>query len=336
MKNYDLTYKKVNNFDGLIHQIKSKSNFSGKILIIAGYDYFLNKQDLKKLLNKYSKLILVPQIEDYQSITSSLLTNYQQIHLIINTNYDDFHNAVYELVVKESKKIEIWKVEDFCERVLNKIYIASKYDEDSSISNYSFKYFNLYVRLLKKMTDVLSSIILIFVTTPFWLLSYYRIRNESPGPVFFGQKRVGIREKEFVCMKFRSMRLDAEKNGAQFSSKNDNRIFEYGKWMRAVRIDELPQLLNILKGEMSMIGPRPERKFFTDSFEEQIPLYSNRHMVKQGITGYAQVMYPYGAGLHDARHKLMYDLYYIKNWTVMLELKIIFKTIYIVLTKKGI
>lgn len=331
------TYYKWNSINGLIHQISSKTNFSGKVLIIAGYDYFLNKQDFRELLNIYTKLILIPRVEDYQSVTSSLLSSFQCVDLIVNTNYDDLHSAVYELVIRENKQIAILNVEDFCEKVLQKIYVASSLDDNYSNTNSTnYVYFNIYIRFFKKMIDLTSSLVLIVLSFPLWLYSSYKIRKESPGPIFFGQKRVGIREKEFLCLKFRSMRIDAERNGAQFSSKKDDRIFNYGRTMRATRIDELPQLLNIFKGEMSMVGPRPERKVFTDSFAEEIPLYHKRHVVKQGITGYAQVMYPYGAGLNDARHKLMYDLYYVKNWTIALELKIIFKTIYIVLTKKGI
>ena len=131
------------------------------------------------------------------------------------------------------------------------------------------------------------------------------------------------------------MRPDAESNGASFSKKNDSRVFAYGGFMRLTRIDELPQIYNIFRRDISLIGPRPERPVFCESFEEVIPYYNLRHNVKPGITGYAQVMYSYGAGIADARHKLMYDLYYIKNWSLLLELKIILLTIVVILGRKG-
>ena len=133
------------------------------------------------------------------------------------------------------------------------------------------------------------------------------------------------------------MRLDAEKDGAAFSSEDDPRIFPWGNKMRRLRIDEIPQVFNILKGEMSLIGPRPERKYWIEKdFEKNIPYYSQRHIVKPGITGWSQVMYPYGNGIEDARQKLMYDLYYIKHWSIVLEMKVIWKTVMVVLNKQGV
>jgi len=129
------------------------------------------------------------------------------------------------------------------------------------------------------------------------------------------------------------MVMDAEKDGIKFASKNDNRVFPWGKTMRKKRLDELPQMINILKGQMHLVGPRPERKYWVDKFEKNIPYYNERHIVKPGITGWAQVMYGYGENEEDARQKLMYDLYYIKNWSIILEIKIIWKTIFVVFGK---
>jgi lipopolysaccharide/colanic/teichoic acid biosynthesis glycosyltransferase len=152
----------------------------------------------------------------------------------------------------------------------------------------------------------------------------------------FKQLRIGLNGKDFKCNKFRSMNLDAEKNGAQFACIDDTRVFAFGEFMRKTRIDELPQMLNVFKGEMHLIGPRPERKIWTDKFEEIIPYYNERHLVRPGITGWAQVMYPYGENAEDAKQKLMYDLYYIKHWSLLLELKIVYKTIMVVLGRKGL
>ena len=132
------------------------------------------------------------------------------------------------------------------------------------------------------------------------------------------------------------MTTDAEKDGPKWASKNDSRITGWGKIMRATRIDELPQLWNVLKGEMSFVGPRPEREYFIQQLEKEIPYYNERHLVRPGITGWAQVMYPYGANTEDAKQKLMYDLYYIKHWSIVLEIKVVWKTILVVLGKKGV
>jgi len=163
----------------------------------------------------------------------------------------------------------------------------------------------------------------------------YKIKKESPGKVLFFQKRVGLDNQEFECIKFRTMH-EIEQESFAFSNGNtDPRIFKFGQFMRKTRIDEIPQFLNILKGEMSLIGPRPERKYWTDQFEQQIQNYQKRHLMKPGITGLAQVLYRYGENLEDAKQKLMYDLYYIKNYSLWLDFKIILKTILIVLTQKG-
>ena len=152
----------------------------------------------------------------------------------------------------------------------------------------------------------------------------------------FKQERVGINNKEFKCIKYRSMRLDAEVCGAQFACQNDPRVFPWGEIMRKTRIDELPQMLNVLKGDMHLIGPRPERKFWIEQFEKEIPYYNERHLVRPGITGWAQVNYPYGSCIEDTKQKLMYDLYYIKHYSIWLDIKIIWKTILVVLGKKGL
>jgi len=191
------------------------------------------------------------------------------------------------------------------------------------------------LRRLKRALDVMISSVMIVVTLPITLLAALIVRLESPGPVIYRQDRVGLREKEFTVYKFRSMRQDAEKNGAVWASQNDARITRFGKIMRKTRIDELPQLWNVLKGDMSFIGPRPERMTFVHELKKNIPYYSLRHTVKPGLTGWAQVCYPYGASEEDARRKLEYDLYYIKNMSILLDIRIIFKTMGVVLFPKG-
>ena len=191
------------------------------------------------------------------------------------------------------------------------------------------------LRRLKRALDVLISLLLLIPAAPIMLIAAIIVRLESPGPVIYKQDRVGLFEKEFTVYKFRSMRADAEKNGAVWASAHDARVTKFGKFIRKVRIDELPQIWNILKGDMSFIGPRPERMAFVTKLKETIPYYSLRHTVKPGLTGWAQVCYPYGASEDDARRKLEYDLYYIKNMSILLDINIVFKTVGVVLFPKG-
>jgi len=162
------------------------------------------------------------------------------------------------------------------------------------------------------------------------------IKLDSPGPIFFRQVRVGKGDQPFEIVKFRSMRQDAEKDsGAVWAKENDNRITKLGRFLRKSRIDELPQLVNVLFGSMSLVGPRPERPEFVQELKKIIPYYSERHFVKPGITGWAQVRYPYGASVQDAIEKLRYDLYYIKNYSLSFDLLIMFKTVSVMLKKMG-
>lgn len=191
------------------------------------------------------------------------------------------------------------------------------------------------LRRLKRALDVFISLLLLIPAAPIMLLTALIVRLESPGPVIYKQDRVGLFEKEFTVYKFRSMRADAEKNGAVWARANDNRVTRFGKFIRKVRIDELPQIWNILRGDMSFIGPRPERMTFVQQLKKSIPYYGLRHTIKPGLTGWAQVCYPYGASEEDARRKLEYDLYYIKNMSLLLDIHIVFKTIGVVLFPKG-
>ena len=162
------------------------------------------------------------------------------------------------------------------------------------------------------------------------------VKLETPGPAIFSQERVGLRGKRFIVYKFRSMRQDAErKTGPTWAKENDDRITRLGAFLRKSRCDELPQVWNVLRGDMSFIGPRPERPYFVDLLKSKIRYYDLRHYVKPGITGWAQVMYPYGASIEDAYHKLQYDLYYTKNISLRLDLLILLKTIKVVAAGQG-
>ncbi|WP_404936350.1 sugar transferase [Pseudoalteromonas sp. SR41-4] len=190
-------------------------------------------------------------------------------------------------------------------------------------------------QVIKRLLDIISSIALLILTLPFSLLTMLLIKIESPGPILFKQNRTGQYNIEFEVLKFRSMQNDAEKNGAQWASKNDVRVTKVGKFIRKTRIDEIPQLINVIKGEMSIIGPRPEREVFIEDLEKEIPYYRFRHAVKPGVTGLAQVKYPYGASIEDAVWKHKYDIYYIKHHSLILDIKILFLTVKTVLFGMG-
>jgi sugar transferase (PEP-CTERM system associated) len=187
----------------------------------------------------------------------------------------------------------------------------------------------------KRVFDLLASGLLLLLSAPVIALFALLVKLDSKGPAFFRQTRVGLFGQTFDVIKLRSMRTDAEAGGAQWAQKDDPRVTRLGKFIRLTRIDELPQTWSVLKGEMSFVGPRPERPEFVSALEEQLPYYAERHMVKPGITGWAQINYPYGASIEDSRHKLEYDLYYAKNYTPFLDLLILLQTLRVVLWHEG-
>ncbi len=188
----------------------------------------------------------------------------------------------------------------------------------------------------KRGFDILTSLLLLLVTWPIMLVTALCIRLEDGAPVFYRQTRTGLDDRPFDVIKFRSMRTDAERGGkAVWASADDPRVTRVGAFIRKTRIDELPQLFNVLRGDMSFVGPRPERPVFVDELKEKIPFYDQRHRVKPGITGWAQLCYPYGASVEDAKEKLQYDLYYLKNHSLLLDLIILLQTVEVVLVGEG-
>jgi len=187
----------------------------------------------------------------------------------------------------------------------------------------------------KRLFDIVASLLLLVFAAPLIALFAVLVKLDSKGPAFFRQTRVGLFGQAFNLTKLRSMKVDAEADGARFAQKDDPRVTRLGRFMRRTRIDELPQAWSVLKGEMSFVGPRPERPEFVAGLEEQLPYYAERHMVKPGITGWAQINFPYGASIGDSRHKLEYDLYYAKNYTPFLDLLIILQTLRVVLWREG-
>ena len=191
-------------------------------------------------------------------------------------------------------------------------------------------------KALKRVSDVIFSSLLLIIASPIMLITAILIKLDLKGPVIFKQARVGENDKEFEVYKFRSMRQDAEaKSGPVWANANDNRVTRLGRIIRKTRIDELPQLINVIKGEMSFVGPRPERRFFVEQLKKEIPYYETRTAVKPGLTGWAQIKYPYGATVQDALEKLQYDIYYIKNMSPILDMITIFWTVKVVFTGSG-
>ena len=215
-------------------------------------------------------------------------------------------------------KIELLRPETFFEKKLRKIYLDSPTFELSQIKKDSFT---------KEIVERSMALMLIIVSSPILLFIAVAIKLSSPGPMIFRQKRIGAKGEIFEALKFRTMIKDAEKNGPIWAQENDPRITSIGKLIRRTHLDETPQLLNILKREMNLVGPRPERPEFTKSLEEKIKFFHLRQLIKPGLTGWAQINYPYGASIQDAKNKLEYDLYYLKHRSFFLDLVILIKTI---------
>jgi exopolysaccharide biosynthesis polyprenyl glycosylphosphotransferase len=190
-------------------------------------------------------------------------------------------------------------------------------------------------QLFRRLLSFTVSLIALMICLPFIPLIILMVRLSSPGPIFFSQTRVGQRGGLFTAYKFRTMREDAEAQGAVWAAKDDPRVTSVGRFMRSTRLDEIPQLWNVLRGEMAFVGPRPERPEFVQWLSQEIPFYDLRHMIRPGITGWAQVRYRYGASLEETRRKLEYDLYYVKHQSIGLDLLIMFETIKTIILRRG-
>lgn len=274
--------------------------------------------------NYLGKVSDIENIIKRKNITGVVFTNKKQIK-----NHSD-------LIVKV--KLEGIRVMDY----INFLELAEgKVDVDEINSMWvlftsGFETFsNVFQKRLKRMFDLFLALVIGILALPIMIISAIIVKFGSPGPIIYSQARVGENQKEFYVHKFRSMRNDAEKNGAKWAVENDPRVTKYGNFMRKTRIDELPQIWNVLRGEMSFIGPRPERKIFIKEIEKVVDYYNLRHSVKPGLTGWAQVMYPYGASIEDAKRKLEYDLFYVKNQDFILDMIIFFKTLKTVIFGKG-
>jgi len=241
---------------------------------------------------------------------------------------------VKELLLCKLNGIEVLDSPSFYEKLSGKLLIENIQPSWFIYSN-GFR-ITVVKRLYKRFLDILFSLAGLLLALPLFPLVALLVRIDSPGPVLFRQVRVGEKGREFDILKFRTMRQDAESlTGAVWAQRNDPRITRIGGMLRKTRLDELPQLFNVLKAEMSFIGPRPERPEFVERLTERIPYYNKRHFVKPGLTGWAQICYPYGASEEDALEKLRYDLFYIKNYSFLLDLFIVLETVKVVLYGRG-
>ena len=309
-----------------------------KILFVGQNDYTSDLLESIKKDDQY-KLIGFLKDEKKEVLKNAILKicEVKKIDIIVNFRDDLLLDTkLVDMLLKyKLNGLQYYNYLEFYEKYENKLPISHLspkwFLEDSGFEIY-YNNFNLKA---KRLLDLIFGMIIGICVFPIMILSAIIVKLESKGPVFFIQERIGEGNKKFNIVKFRSMTTDAEKDGPQWASKNDNRVTKWGKIMRATRIDELPQLWNVLRGEMSFVGPRPEREFFIQQLEKEIPYYNLRHTVKPGLTGWAQVKYPYGASVEDSYRKLQYDLYYIKHHDIIFDIKVLLKTITIVVFGKG-
>ena len=309
-------------------------------MILIGSNHVFSDLEKKRISPVYGESSSIPSTgEEAKKIIAKIEQSIEKDDsnlVVINSRV--VRKQVIDYLEDKVKRdaVSVISIESLLENELKKVKVRdldykSSLDLSKNVCSYS-----PFQTIQKRVIDYIGVFFLVFLFWPFIVYSMYRIKKESPeGPLFFKQLRVGYDGKEFECIKFRSMKMDAEENGAQFAEEDDPRVFKWGRVMRKTRIDELPQVINILRGDMHFVGPRPERKVWTDQFDKNIPHYSDRHKVKPGITGWAQVMYPYGVNEEDAHQKLMYDLYYMKHWNIFLELETIFRTVMVVLGRGG-
>lgn len=280
------------------------------------------------------KSLINPRVIGLTSEIESLVSQYQVDRIVVVLNEKRRQLPLHSLLdIRLRDGIAIEESSSFYERLTGKISLELLrpiwliFSSNSRLARV-YKHW-------RRAVDVVAAVVGLIVSLPVMMITALAIKLESPGPIFYTQERVGMNEERFRIVKFRSMRTDAEKDGPVWARESDNRVTKVGRLIRKLRIDELPQFSNVLRGEMSLIGPRPERPEFVHLLEREIPFYSQRHLVKPGLTGWAQIRYPYGASVKDAMEKLQYDLYYIKNQSPVLDLIIIFETVRIVIFGRG-
>tara|TARA_Y100001978_G_C23678963_1_gene427962 strand:+ start:280 stop:1599 length:1320 start_codon:yes stop_codon:yes gene_type:complete len=299
------------------------------------YWIFVDDKNINNLLkekNFFSKERLkIINIDDLEINNNLLKTSYG----IVLNDYDNLSSDLLEQLFELKKKgLKIYQLTNWMKIYLKRyppFLLKMEYFLELDFSHLNN---DLFIRI-KRLTDIFLSILLILLSLPIIFLFGILVYLEDKGPIFYSQQRTGYLGNKFIIWKLRSMRVDAEKKGIRWASKNDLRITNIGSLMRKMRIDELPQLWAVIKGDMSLIGPRPERPQIDDLLISKIPFYKMRYLMRPGLSGWAQVNYPYGASTQDSANKLSFDLYYIANFSIWIDLIIFFRTLRLIFNARG-
>ncbi len=306
-----------------IYKYDKKWLYIGSLL---NYEKILKETSLRK---SNLKLILNKEDDNLTKIKSS------NIEGIVIESFSNISETTLEVITKlKLRGIKVITSLTWFEKELNRIPTNLIYDKSQLIEKIKSSEYNYQLRI-KRIGDIIVSLLLLFFLSPIFLTISILIFFEDRKSIFYTQRRTGLNGRTIKIIKFRSMKINAEKDGIQWSTKNDNRITKVGKLIRATRLDELPQLFCVIKGDMSLIGPRPERPEIEKEFLKDIPYYDYRNVIKPGLSGWAQVNYPYGASVFDSSKKLSYDIYYITNFSFFLDLLILFQTIKTIFNLKG-
>jgi exopolysaccharide biosynthesis polyprenyl glycosylphosphotransferase len=279
---------------------------------------------------KHNNITVVDTVHNIKEIITKL--NISEVILALDKSEGDIMLEV--VAACDSDNVSIKIIPDLYEIISGQARTSQLYG--APLINITPLLMPEWEKKIKRIMDILISIVILIISLPIILITSIAIKFESKGPIFYKQDRSGLNGKVFKIIKFRSMKSNAEKlSGPVWSTKDDPRITKVGKFIRKVRIDEIPQMVNILKGEMSLVGPRPERPFFVEKLSEEIPFYKRRLKVRPGVTGWAQVKHKYDENVEDVKEKLRYDLFYIENMSLSNDFKILFRTVFIVLFGQG-
>lgn len=287
---------------------------------------------LQELFFSFKKWLYIELYDTTKNVEEVLKRNCDLVIIDTDFNIDDkTFEILNDFEIKGGRIYTLVDIFAYFDQSLPAEIIKNKHFEIFS----TYKLDSFYNKYIKRIGDILISLVLIIITLPVMLIIGFLIKITSKGSVIYKQKRVGVLGKEFDMLKFRSMKVDAEKDGIKLTKENDSRVTLIGKIIRPLRIDELPQLFNILKGDMSFIGPRPERKELIDKIVNSVPLFKKRLLVKPGLTGWAQVKYTYVSSIEKMNKKLSYDLYYINNLSILFDIKIVLYTLETVIFRRG-